>query len=243
MPRAHSAIAFKENTQVFHNEMGRGRPEGRHGRPRDAVPAEAHGGRHYRDGEDGPEQFGRGPRGGHGGHGFGPGRMFGGAGWGGPFGPGRGPQVRRGDVRTAILALLAEEPMHGYQIIGQLGERSGGMWRPSAGSVYPTLQQLEDEGLVKGEEQDGRTVYSLTDSGKTAAEQAGKGPRPWDMPGSTEATNLFGLFQPLGIAVAQVSQVGSPEAIEQARAILIEARRALYRLLAEDGTPSAPTAE
>ena len=150
--------------------------------------------------------------------------------------------VRRGDVRTAILALLAEEPMHGYQIIGQLGERSGGMWRPSAGSVYPTLQQLEDEGLVKGEETEGRTVYSLTERGKTAAEQAGKGPRPWDMPGSADATNLFGLFQPLGIAVAQVSQVGSPEAIEQARSILIEARRALYRLLAEDGTPTPPTA-
>jgi DNA-binding PadR family transcriptional regulator len=151
--------------------------------------------------------------------------------------------VRRGDVRTAILALLAEEPMHGYQIIGQLGERSGGMWRPSAGSVYPTLQQLEDEGLVKGEERDGRTVYALTDSGKTAADEAGKGPRPWDMPGATEATNLFGLFQPLGIAVAQVSQVGTPEAVEQARAILIEARRALYRLLAEDGTPTPPSAE
>jgi DNA-binding PadR family transcriptional regulator len=157
------------------------------------------------------------------------------------FGPGRGPQVRRGDVRTAILALLAEEPMHGYQIIGQLGERSGGMWRPSAGSVYPTLQQLEDEGLVKGVENEGRTVYTLTDSGKTAAEQASKGPLPWNMPGSDEQAGLYDVFRPLAAAVAQVSQVGSPETKEKARTILIEARRSLYRLLAEDdhSTPAA----
>ena len=142
--------------------------------------------------------------------------------------------VRRGDVRTAILALLAEEPMHGYQIIGQLGERSGGMWRPSAGSVYPTLQQLEDEGLVKGEERDGRNVYSLTDDGKAAAAEAGKRPAPWDMPGASEAATLYDQFLPLGAAVAQVSQVGSAEMIEQARRVLVEARRSLYRLLAED---------
>ncbi len=153
------------------------------------------------------------------------------------FGPGRGPMVRRGDVRTAILALLAEQPMHGYQIIGQLGERSGGMWRPSAGSVYPTLQQLEDEGLVKGEEKEGRKVYSLTEDGKNAAAAGSKSRAPWDMPGSSDAVDLYGLFRPLGAAVAQVSQVGTPETIAQARTILIEARRALYRLLAEDDQP------
>jgi DNA-binding PadR family transcriptional regulator len=154
---------------------------------------------------------------------------------------GRGPMVRRGDVRTAILALLAEEPMHGYQIIGQLGERSGGMWRPSAGSVYPTLQQLEDEGLVKGEERDGRNVYALTDDGKAAAEVSAKSPAPWNMPGASEAIGLYDLFQPLAAAVAQVSQVGSPETIEQARTILVEARRSLYRLLAEDDRSDAAT--
>src|SRR5262245_2110311 len=74
---------------------------------------------------------------------------------------GRGPSVRRGDVRSAILALLAEAPMHGYQVITELAERSGGEWRPSAGSVYPTLQQLEDEGLVRAQERDGRRVYEL----------------------------------------------------------------------------------
>ena len=118
------------------------------------------------------------------------------------FGPGRGPMVRRGDVRAAILALLAEEPMHGYQIIGQLRERSGGMWRPSAGSVYPTLQQLEDEGLVKAEEHDGRKVYALTEDGQKAAAEAAKNRAPWDMPGVEDAMSLFGMFLPLGAAVA-----------------------------------------
>src|SRR6188472_4443264 len=83
---------------------------------------------------------------------------------------GRGRGARRGDVRSAILALLAESPMHGYQIITELGERSGGEWRPSAGSVYPTLQQLEDEGLVRSEASDGRRVMALTDAGREAAE-------------------------------------------------------------------------
>jgi len=156
------------------------------------------------------------------------------------FGPGRGPAVRRGDVRAAILSLLAEEPMHGYQIIGQLGERSGGMWRPSAGSVYPTLQQLEDEGLVKPEERDGRKVYALTEDGRTAAAESAKNRAPWEMPAADDAMSLYGLFLPLGAAVKQVSQVGSPETIEKARAILLEARRSLYRLLAEDEQPDAP---
>ena len=148
--------------------------------------------------------------------------------------------VRRGDVRTAILTLLAEEPMHGYQIIGLLGERSGGMWRPSAGSVYPTLQQLEDEGLVKGEERDGRNVYSLTDAGKEAAARSTKNPAPWDMPGASDAVNLMGLMHPLAAAASQVAHVGNPETIERARAVLVEARRSLYRLLAEDDRSDSP---
>lgn len=223
---------------MFHQEQGRG---GWRGLPQQSAKCHDRGGRHYRGGDEdaGPES-GRGWGGGHGGHGRGPGHGgFGRGAWIARemfFGHGRGPMVRRGDVRTAILALLAEEPMHGYQIIGQLGERSGGMWRPSAGSVYPTLQQLEDEGLVKGVESDGRTVYTLTESGKTAAEQASKGPLPWNMPGSDEQVGLYDVFRPLAAAVAQVSQVGSPETKEKARDILVEARRSLYRLLAEDGS-------
>ena len=85
----------------------------------------------------------------------------------GPHGHGRGPwsRARRGNVRAAILSVLAEEPMHGYQIMQRLEERSGGMWRPSPGSVYPTLQLLEDQGFIKGEELEGRRVFSLTEAG------------------------------------------------------------------------------
>src|SRR3954465_5608484 len=75
-------------------------------------------------------------------------------------------RVRRGDVRSAILALLDDRRMHGYERIQELEERTGGRWKPSAGSIYPTLQLLEDEGLVTPEEVDGRKVYSLTDSGE-----------------------------------------------------------------------------
>lgn len=147
--------------------------------------------------------------------------------------------VRRGDVRTAILALLAEEPMHGYQIIGELNERSGGMWRASAGSVYPTLQQLEDEGLVTNEPRDGRKVYVLTEDGKALAVRASTKRAPWDMPGSSEAADLRDLVTQLTAAVWQVSHVGSAATVTRAGAILLEARRSLYRLLAEDESPDA----
>ena len=104
-------------------------------------------------------------------------------GFGSGFGPpmfGRGPKRGRGDVRAAIIALLAEEPMHGYQIITELTERSGGVWRPSPGSVYPTLQALEDQGLVTADKAEGRRVFSLTDEGRAEAEAAGDGPAPWE---------------------------------------------------------------
>src|ERR1700704_5129922 len=106
-------------------------------------------------------------------HGFGRARGFGqqgpgvAFGPGGPFGPfGRGRKARRGDVRTAALLLLAEEPRNGYQIMQELEERSEGLWRPSPGSVYPALQQLEDEGLIRSEEADGRRLYHLTEAGR-----------------------------------------------------------------------------
>src|SRR3954471_12060662 len=89
-------------------------------------------------------------------------------------------RVRRGDVRSAVLALLDDRPMHGYEMITELDERTGGRWRPSAGSIYPTLQLLEDEGLVTAEEVDGRKVYSLTDSGKEAVPEHTKGKQPWE---------------------------------------------------------------
>ena len=107
-------------------------------------------------------------------HGYGRHEMSRGHGRGG----GRGRhRVRRGDVRSAILALLDDRPMHGYEMITELDERTGGRWRPSAGSIYPTLQLLEDEGLVTAEEVEGRKVYSLTDSGKEAVPDHTRGPR------------------------------------------------------------------
>ncbi len=121
-----------------------------------------------RAGDHGP-RLDRGPAG----TGFGPasaGRM--------PF-MGRSRSTRRGEIRTAILALLLESPMHGYQIITELSDRSGGDWRPSAGSVYPTLQQLTDEGLVRDEERDGRRVYELTESGRAEASEVAGATPPW----------------------------------------------------------------
>src|SRR5271163_3335980 len=126
----------------------------------------------------GPTEESRGERGcGHG-HGHGQGRGtrgrslgFGGrgdwSGFGGPRGPrGRGRKARRGDIRTAALLLLAEEPRNGYQIMQDIEERSGGVWSPSPGSVYPALAQLEDEGLIRTEEHDGSKLFAITDEGR-----------------------------------------------------------------------------
>lgn len=152
--------------------------------------------------------------------------------------------ARRGDIRVAILAVLADQPMHGYQVIGELEARSGGRWRPSAGSIYPTLAQLEDEGLVRSEQVDGRRVYSLTDEGRTETERlAGAGRTPWEGDdGAADPTAELGaLVAQVAAATMQVGQVGSPGSIDAAREILADARRRLYRLLADDETPAGPS--
>lgn len=157
----------------------------------------------------------------------------------GPHGHGRGPwsRARRGNVRAAILSVLAEEPMHGYQIMRRLEERSGGMWRPSPGSVYPTLQLLEDQGFIKGEEVEGRRVFSLTEAGKAEAEASKKRHgAPWESPEHGDEGPRFKLrkavFQ-IGAAVKQVGTTGSSEQVEKALEILADARKRLYELLAE----------
>ena len=149
---------------------------------------------------------------------------------------GRGNRVRRGDVRDAILVLLSEQPMHGYQVIQELTERSGGMWHPSPGSVYPTLQQLEDEGLVVAGKDESNRVFKLTDRGKSYVtkhrEELGK---PWVL--ETEADSrweIMNTIRELAPALAQVVKFGSAEQVAEARKIVVEARRALYRLMAED---------
>jgi len=168
------------------------------------------------------------------GDGFGPG-----FGRHGGFGPGfgRGPKVRRGDVRAAILALLAEEPMHGYQIITELGERSGGAWRPSPGSVYPTLSALEDQGLVTADQREGKRVFTLTDEGRTEAEAAGDGPAPWDeaAAGDSSFHDLRGLMVQVAKATMQVAQAGTEGQVKAASEILTDARRKIYLVLADGG--------
>jgi len=188
------------------------------------VPAHGmHAHAHFMGLEGGPR---RGRR--RGGHrvmlGFGPG--------GPPFG---GRKARRGDIRAAILALLAEEPMHGYQMIQELSERTDGVWRPSPGSVYPTLQQLEDEELIAPTESEtGKRVFALTDAGREAA---AANTAPWEavaQEADDAVVNLWELARQTMEATKQVSTTGSAAQIEGAQTILRDARKALYRLLADD---------
>ena len=162
-----------------------------------------------------------------------------------PFRKGFG-KMRRGDVRDAILLLLAEEPRNGYQIMQEIEQRSEGAWRPSPGSVYPALQQLEDEGLVRAEEEEGRKRFVLTDAGRASVEDRDENlPPPWETASggiSDEALELGRLAQELGFAFMQVLRAGSPAQIEQAREVLINTRRELYRILAE-GDPEMDPAD
>jgi DNA-binding PadR family transcriptional regulator len=123
--------------------------------------------------------------------------------------------------------------MHGYEVIQALEAQSGGRWRPSAGSVYPTLQQLADEGLVTGVEVDGRRTYTLTDLGREAA-AAYPAPRPWGGPSADGEADLRQLMMQLVGAVGQVQRMGSDHARHETNRILADARRQIYGLLAED---------
>ncbi|MGP3534992.1 PadR family transcriptional regulator [Microbacterium sp. RD1] len=146
-------------------------------------------------------------------------------------------RMQRGDVRAAVLALLLERPMHGYQIIAEIGERSGGSWKPSPGSVYPTLQMLTDEGLLKAEESGGRKTYSLTDEGRFVAEADAEKPAPWENSSTRDSGRASGLAKAgidLAQAAAQVGRTGSAEQVKEAVDVLEEARRKLYSILAQD---------
>ncbi len=152
---------------------------------------------------------------------------------------GRGPRARKGDVRAAILDLLAEGGQwNGYQLIQEIAGRTSGVWRPSAGSVYPALQQLEDEGLIAPEGEGRRRMYALTDEGRTYAEEhADELNSAWDAAaGMTddEAVELGDLIRQVMVAVMEVRRAGSPEQLAQARAVLAQTRRSMYRILAED---------
>ncbi len=169
----------------------------------------------------------------HGGFGPGPGG-FGGFPFGG--GPrGRGRKARRGDIRTAALLLLAEEPRNGYQIMQEVEERSDGVWRPSPGSVYPALAQLEDEGLIRSDEVDGRKLFRLTDDGEAFVRERGEGKRaPWELMSddvSDQAVELGKLIREVASAFVQVMRTGSEAQMGEARKVLTQTRRDLYRIL------------
>ena len=206
------------------------------------------------------------PREGHRGHARGRTRMRGGPGpWGpgpwqfemrgGPFGPprfrgpgGRGPRVRRGDVRAAILDLLGEgQAWNGYQIIQEIGERTQGVWRPSAGSVYPALQQLEDEGLIAAAGEDRRRNYMLTEEGRAYVQaHADELKASWDaVTGSVDdaAVQMHNLARQVAMATVQVAQAGSPAQVQQASKILADTRKALYRILAADDEETGQDAQ
>ena len=173
---------------------------------------------------------------------------------GGPFGPKqfrvRGPRVRRGDVRAAILDLLSEgQPWNGYQIIQEIGARTEGVWRPSAGSVYPALQQLEDEALIRAEStgEDRRRMYTLTEEGRAYVEEHADELRAsWDaVTGSVDDAvfQIHGLAKQVMMATVQVAQAGTPAQVQQASKILADTRKALYRILAADDEETGQDAQ
>ncbi|GAB3888345.1 PadR family transcriptional regulator [Terrabacter terrigena] len=176
-------------------------------------------------------------------------RHFGGPGFGPEFGGRRGPRARRGDVRAAILDVLAGDEMNGYQLIQQISERTGGAWKPSPGSVYPTVQQLEDEGLVEGRDVEGRRLLRLTDAGRTYveenAEEMAATWRPFEEASEGEdapqqeqrgGSDLMPIVGQVMGAMWQIVTTGTSQQRAEAAEILTETRRKLYRLLA-DGDP------
>jgi DNA-binding PadR family transcriptional regulator len=161
---------------------------------------------------------------------FGRGPMF-----GGPlFGGGRGRR-RRGDLRAALLLLLADEPRNGYQLMQAIEELSGGRWRPSPGSIYPTLSQLEDQGLIRASEREGGRLFEPTDAGRKHLEERHDHDPPWAQSDEPEAIgDLRTQLKQLGVAAMQVAHAGQEDQIARAAGALAEARRAIYRILAGD---------
>ena len=161
------------------------------------------------------------------------------------FGPPRGPRARRGDVRAALLVLLAEEPRNGYGLMQEIERRSEGVWRPSPGSVYPALQLLEDEGLVRVEPGESGKAYVLTDAGREHVEaHRDELGTPWDaVKGDMgEGTwELMGIMRQIGMTLFQLAHSGTEAQQERARAVLADTRKALYKILADE--PEEPAGD
>jgi DNA-binding PadR family transcriptional regulator len=219
---------------------------------------ERRGGRRGDERRRGEREEGFGPRGRHGHHvhggfaghvstpfgpgpgGFGPDFGFGPGPFGGPRGRGRGRgRAGRGDVRAAIISLLSEQPRNGYQIIQEINERTGGLWRVSSGSVYPAISQLEDEGLIEPTDGDGRKLFALTEAGQAhAAENSEHLARLWEAGAEdsrfTEFLRYRELMGQLISATRQVNEVGTAAQREEAKQVLTKARQALYKILAAE---------
>lgn len=154
------------------------------------------------------------------------------------YGRGRGgPRARRGDVRAAVLALLTERPMHGYEMIKEIEERTQGAWTPSAGSIYPMLQLLEEEGLIQGEESDGKRRFTLTETGSTEQEAKAGEEAPWDAvraEAAPEAIHLRDSVGKLHHSIGQVFHAADDGQQKRVRELLDETRRKIYAILAEE---------
>lgn len=201
-------------------------------------PGRRHARRDFRDhireqaaGRQGPFGPGFGPGFGRGfGPGFGPG--------GGPQGRGRGGRGRgkRGDVRAAILTLLTERPMHGYEMTQEIAARSNDLWKPSPGSVYPTLQLLVDEGLITPTESEGsKKTFDLTEEGRAVASKIETA--PWDEITEDADPNAVNLRAALGQLFGAVGQSAHAASADQQRRILDivnNARREIYQILGEE---------
>ncbi len=159
---------------------------------------------------------------------------WGGSGGGGARGGwGGGRRMPRGAIRSAIMLSLVDGPAHGYEVMRRLEEMSGGIWRPSPGSVYPHLQMLEDQHLVESNEMDGNRVYSLTESGRAEADQASS---PWQEAGETD-DSVRDLRHGLGQLVSaskQLAGAGNAAQLERGLVVIQRARKELYQILAED---------
>jgi DNA-binding PadR family transcriptional regulator len=151
-------------------------------------------------------------------------------------------RVQRGDVRAATLILLAEQPMHGYQLMQAMTERTGGAWQPSPGAIYPTIAQLEDEGLVTVEVEGGRKLVSLTDAGRAYLDDPAHGvtdPFAAITASDAQAPSLRTAIAEVHSAARAVAVNGTRAQVVAAQSVLADARRALYLILAEGPEPSS----
>jgi DNA-binding PadR family transcriptional regulator len=153
----------------------------------------------------------------------------------------RGGRGRRGDVRLAVLALLNERPMHGYEMMQELADRTQGLWRPSPGSLYPALQLLEDQGLVRSETAEGRRQFTLSDEGRAELAKNPRAAAPWEamVRGADQGdVALRVAMRHVVIAVRQVAEAGTADQKARAERLIVELRRQMYLLLAEATEPT-----